>query len=276
MLFVWILLILLTLAAVCWMFAMRCVRRKTGFYGFAADHYAHRGLHANDKGIPENSMLAFRLAVKAGFGTELDVRLSKDGRLVIMHDDDLKRMCGVARDVRDMTAAELDECRLLGTEEKIPYLEDVLPLFAGKTPMIIEIKPYRDDYTKLIEKVCAMLHKYPDVKFCIESFDPRVLMWLKKHRPDIVRGQLSCNFFHDSDVDLAPVLRFALTNLLLNFIAKPHFVAYRLEDRNQLSFCLCRKLWGVQEINWTVKNAREAEAAMRDDRLIIFEGFLPE
>ena len=55
--------------------------------------YAHRGLHG--PGVPENSLAAFRRAAEAGYGAELDVHLTRDGRLVVIHDGDLERMCGV-------------------------------------------------------------------------------------------------------------------------------------------------------------------------------------
>ena len=57
-----------------------------GWEKLAGVRYAHRGLHNKEKGIPENSMAAFRLAVEHGYGAELDVHLLKDGRLAVFHD----------------------------------------------------------------------------------------------------------------------------------------------------------------------------------------------
>ena len=91
----------------------------------------------------------------------------------------------------------------------------------------------------------------------------------------VVRGQLSCNFIKDRN-NLPLPLAFLLTNLLTNFLTNPDFVAYKLEDRNGLSFRLCRKLWGVKEFNWTIRREEDADAAVRDDRGVIFEGFLPQ
>lgn len=275
MMIVWIILIALVLFAIFWILSLHGIRRKPGFYGFEGEHYAHRGLHDKSRGIPENSLTAFRLAAEAGYGAELDVHLSRDGRLVVMHDENLQRMCGVNRNIRDMTADELDQCRLWNTGEKIPYLEEVLPIFSGSFPLVIEIKTCGNNGARVTGKVCAMLHKYPDVKFCIESFDPRVLMWLKKHQPKIVRGQLSCNYFK-GEQRLPWILKLILTNLTLNILTKPHFIAYRLEDRNQLSFRLCRKIWGIQEFSWTVRTPEAEADAVQSRRLIIFEGFLPQ
>ena len=95
--------------------------------------YAHRGLHG--PGVPENSLAAFRRAAEAGYGAELDVHLTRDGRLVVIHDGDLERMCGVPGRVAEKTAEELAALRLAGSEEHIPLLEEVLPLFAGRAPL---------------------------------------------------------------------------------------------------------------------------------------------
>ena len=61
-------------------------RQKAPFLGM---NFAHRGLHSRDKSVPENSITAFRLAARAGYGVELDVHLSKDGQVVVFHDDTL-------------------------------------------------------------------------------------------------------------------------------------------------------------------------------------------
>lgn len=267
----YVLLALLVLLAA-WLWMLRAKRKSSDFFGLAGYHYAHRGLHSN--GVPENSLTAFRLAVEHGYGAELDVHLSKDKRLVVIHDESLKRTTGVARDVSDCTAEELDRCRLEGTQEKIPYLEEVLPLFEGRTPLVIEIKAVRKNHAELTRLVCELLVNYPKLQFCIESFDPRVLRWLRKHRPQIIRGQLSSNFIKDRN-GLPLPLAVLLTDLSLNFLTVPHFVAYRFQDRKRLSLRICRRLWGVQEFSWTIRNAAEAKTALDDGARIIFEHFRP-
>ena len=67
-------------------------RQKAPFMGM---NFAHRGLHSRDKSVPENSIAAFRLAAREGYGVELDVHLSQDGQVVVFHDDTLERVCGV-------------------------------------------------------------------------------------------------------------------------------------------------------------------------------------
>ena len=250
-------------------------RKKQGFYGLAAYSYAHRGLHDIEHGLPENSLRAFRLAAEYGYGAELDVHLSKDGRLVVMHDESLQRTAGVDRNIADCTAQELDVLHLQGTEEKIPYLEEVLPIFEGRSPLVIEIKSFRKNHAELTEQVCRMLDRFPKLQFCIESFDPRVLFWLRKHRPEIVRGQLAANFIKERS-GLSFVTAFLLTHLCANFLTLPHFVAYKYEDRNTLGAVLSRRVWGVQEFNWTLRTVHAVTQSKKNGALPIFELCRPD
>ena len=117
----------------------------TGFYLFASapgfhkrekwQHltgwdYAHRGLHDNEHGIPENSMAAFQRAVDKGYGIELDVHLTADNQLVVFHDDTLTRMCGINKKISGFLYSYLQQLRLLGTGEGIPLFKDVLAMAA--------------------------------------------------------------------------------------------------------------------------------------------------
>ncbi len=234
--------------------------------------YAHRGLHKEC--IPENSMAAFRAALEKGYGIELDIHLMKDGNLAVIHDASLKRTAGVDIPIEELTAADLENYRLEGTEEKIPLFSQVLELFDGKAPIIVELKPMNNNHAALAEAACKMLESYQGV-YCMESFDPRCIHWLKKNRPQIIRGQLTENFVkNDGKMPLA--LRFALTHSLFNFLIVPDFVAYKFADRKDtLSNPLCRKAWDIQGVSWTIKSQEEYDTAVAEGWLPIFEGFEP-
>ena len=152
--------------------------------------YAHRGLHGD--GAPENSMAAFRKALEGGFGAELDVHLMKDGNLAVIHDASLYRTAGVDVRIEDLTAEELSNYHLEGTAERIPLFSDVLAMFDGKAPLIVELKT-EENHEKLCQVACELLDHYSG-DFCVESFDPRCIIWLRKHRPNYIRGQLAENF----------------------------------------------------------------------------------
>lgn len=275
MLIVLLIIVLILILVVLYLLALCANRKPKDFYGFDQYLYAHRGLHNSKIGVPENSLMAFQLAAEHGYGAELDVHMTKDGKLVVMHDENLLRTAGVDKNICDCTAAELEEMRLEGTQEPIPYLYEVLQIFRGKTPVIIEIKTVNKNHAALTRKVCAMLRKFPDVKFCIESFDPRVLMWLKKNHPKIIRGQLSCDFSKEEN-QVKGALSVILTNLLLNFTTVPHFVAYRFQDRHNFSLRVCKALWGVQEVSWTIRSEKDARTALEEGSMVIFEHCRPE
>ena len=144
-------------------------------------YYAHRGLHDNKTEAPENSMAAFRKAVDAGYGIELDVQLTKDRIPVVFHDESLQRVCGVKGNVRDYTYEELLQFHLCDSEEKIPLFEDFLKLVDGKVPLIIEIKIH-EDHNTVCEIADSLIREYKGV-YCIESFHPLAVKWYKEHRP---------------------------------------------------------------------------------------------
>ena len=111
---------------------------------FKGRNFAHRGLHSRDKSVPENSLKAFELAAAAGYGMELDVQLTRDGQVVVFHDDTLNRVCGVNGRVDDYTFAELQKFPLCGTDERIPLFSDVLNTVAGRGAIICELKTAQD------------------------------------------------------------------------------------------------------------------------------------
>lgn len=239
-------------------------------------YYAHRGLHSKEDGIPENSLTAFRLAAENGYGAELDVHLSKDGRLFVMHDESLARMTGVRADIRDMTASQLEGLTLFGTREPIPYFEEVLPIFAkAGLPLIIELKTAGKRNRELVEKVLSALRKYPDLLFCIESFDPIAMWHVRRLDKSIVRGQLSSDFMKQPEKLKFP-LTFILKNLLLNFLSRPDFIAYNFKYRKAFSLRLCKKLYDVSEASWTIRTLPQAKKAVREGNIVIFEHIIPQ
>lgn len=254
-----------------YVFSLRGRKKHPGLTALQGWNYAHRGLH--DPSRPENSMAAFGAALEKGYGIELDVHLTKDGYLVVVHDSRLQRVTGRAGIVEEMTLAQLADYRLCSTQEGIPLFSQVLALFSGKAPMIVELKSYQGNHAELTDKAMAMLEGYKGV-YCVESFDPRCVRHLKKHYPQVIRGQLSENFLK-RDKSYPLLARLILTGLVSNFLTVPDFVAYRFSDRKCLSVFLARRLWGVQGVCWTLTSPDQHETALREGYLPIFEGYTP-
>jgi len=234
--------------------------------------YAHRGLHGD--GVPENSLKAFRKAAAEGYGAELDVHLLADGNLAVIHDSSLKRTAGADVVIEDLTVSELDNYYLEGTLETIPEFSKVLDIFADKAPLIVELKSSGNNHEALCKAACRYLDDYVG-EYCIESFDPRCVHWFRKHRPDVLRGQLAENFFKTKNCKFPFHVKFLMSNHLLNFLTLPDFVAYRYSDRNTLFTNICRKLWKIQGVSWTVRSQREFDTAIADGWIPIFENFNP-
>ena len=260
-------LILLVILAYLW-----CLKGRTGHRDLRKlrdFNYAHRGLH--DANRPENSMAAFRAAWDHGYGIELDVHLMKDGNLAIIHDSNLQRVAGSDVMIEDLTLQDLPDYTLCGTQERIPLFSQVLELYQGKAPLIVELKTAGNNIDALCQATMALLDGYQGL-YCIESFDPRVTRWMRVNRPDIIRGQLSENWFH-SKVKLPWILKFVMTYHISNVFTRPDFIAYKYCDRKTFGTEICRKCWDLQGVSWTLKTREEYDTAVQEGWIPIFEDF---
>ena len=269
---IWLIVAALVLAALFLflIFPARASREARETFGHRV--YAHRGLYELDQSVPENSLPAFRRAVEAGYGAELDVQLTKDGHIVVLHDDDLKRSSGLDSSVCDHTLAELQALPLFGTQERIPLFSDVLKIFDGRQPLIVELKSAAPNVKELCEAVRRMLADYKGPA-CVESFHPEVVRYFRLHDPARVRGQLSqCAGAWKGK--FSAWQRFVFSRLLLNFRCRPHFIAYGVGPKPwPVRFC---ESLGAMKVCWTAREeALHAQRAAENDA-VIFEGYRPE
>lgn len=240
--------------------------------GFKGRYYAHRGLHKDTNIIPENSISAFKLAIENQYGIELDVRLTKDNIPVVFHDTTLLRVCGVDKCVRDLTFDELSNLYLYDSKERIPLFTEVLDLVDGQVPLIIELKTNENDIA-VCKVVAPILDNYSGV-YCVESFNPLILIWYKKNRPMVIRGQLSTNYIKDG-ITNERLLNFLLQNLLFNFATKPDFIAFNYKYRNMPSYVLCRNIYKTPTFAYTIGSKKALEESKDSFDLFIFERFEP-
>ena len=230
--------------------------------------FAHRGLHDEQK--PENSMAAFAAAADKGFGIEFDLHLTRDGRLVVMHDATTRRLCGQELKINDSTLEELRALRLPDGSQ-IPTFEEFLALIDGRVPLLIELKNDGSNAVPLCAAAMDLLKDYKG-KYIVESFDPRVVYRLKKAYPDVVRGQLSQDFFKNKD---APwYMRPLLASMVGNLWTKPDFIAYNVKHRDSLPLKLLNAA-NRKICFWTVRDTEEFERCVKDRQNPIFEKILP-
>ncbi|RKJ40043.1 glycerophosphodiester phosphodiesterase [Acutalibacter sp. 1XD8-33] len=254
-----------------WLIAPQLAHRPS-FQEFRRFDYAHRGLHNLENGVPENSMKGFRLAELGGFGMEFDLQLTKDKRVVVHHDASIKRSCGADKAIADLTYEELRAYRLFGTEEPVPLFRDVLAGLRGTTPLIIELKGYNDP-AELCQLAMKELEGYKGL-YCVESFDPRIVRWFRKNRPEIVRGQLMAHF-KEGDDNLTAWEAFCGRNLLTNWYTRPNFEAYDLHARDIPAMGAVKRVFGMQEVSWTIRSEEEYRRTKDLGSLCIFENILP-
>lgn len=232
--------------------------------------FAHRGLHGGD--IAENTREAFAAACVHGYGIELDVQLSADGEVVVFHDDNLLRMTGDKRRVDSVDWAELKTLSLDG-KGNIPSFDEVLKMINGRVPLLVELKNGKRN-PELCRKVTDMLRQYRG-RFVVESFNPMIIAWMRKNAPEFVRGQLvgPCRSYKGT---VNVLTGFALAGLMLNFRAKPDFIAYDAGAKGFISPGIQRMLFRIPMAAWTVRDREQCEACRSKGEMPIFEGFRPE
>ena len=235
---------------------------------------AHRGLHDLGRGRAENTASAFRAAMKAGYAIECDVGLSADGVPVVFHDDTLGRLTGVDGPLESRTAAELMVLPVLGTRDTVPRLADLLALVAGKVPLLVELKGGRGRRGRLEPAVARLLADYRG-PVAIQSFDPAMVTWFRRHAPGVLRGQISMNYAMEDDEEAPPArLRGPLTNLAFWRQNQPDFIAYDIRALPNWAVARHRRA-GVPVLAWTVRSAADrARAALHADN-VIFEHWRP-
>ncbi len=227
--------------------------------------YAHRGLHG--KGIPENSLTAFKAAIDKGYGIELDVQLSLDGTVMVFHDYTLSRMAGVDKKLSSLSANELKALSLANTDQYIPTFEEVLATVNGAVPLLVELKGETLD-ASLCPKVAQLLKNYKG-DYCIESFNPFLLKEIRRYLPNAYYGQLYTNVCRDKK--RYSILNILLTGMVFNFLARPNFIAYNKKDRNSLPVKITTKFYKSPKFVWTVKNREEIDPAKQNGEYPIFE-----
>lgn len=242
------------------------VRGKAEY--FMHRNFAHRGLHDMDRSIPENSLMAFAAAVGEGYGIELDVQLSKDGQVVVFHDDTLNRVCGVDGRVDAYDYDELKEFSLLGTMQHIPLFTEALELIGtGDGPLIVELKSGSRN-SELCEKTYNILRQYQG-KYCIESFNPFIVRWFKQNVPEVFRGLLAASKEEYMPTYPALIAKL-LSNCTLGFLCKPDFIAYQNVERPKQVLRMREK--GTLLFAWT---SRVPDVDQAQNDAVIFENYRP-
>jgi len=194
------------------------------------------------------------MAAKFTSGAECDVRLSRDGVPMVFHDADLRRLCGTEGQVDACDSGWLAGQLLLGTDETIPTLADVLHKWPAHLPLLIECKTLGSDAPDLARAVASALRNFPR-NAGIMSFDPSISRWLSAHHAGLPRG-LVVDADWPTDFRLQAVDR-----------ARPQFLAVDVRLLGDAWTASMRERMPVY--CWTIRTAAErAQAEVQADALI--------
>lgn len=243
---------------------------------------AHRGLHDLAAGRPENSAAAFRAAIAAGYGIELDLQLSADGVAMVFHDYTLDRLTAETGPVAARSAADLGRIALKGGNEGVPTLAQVLALVAGRVPLLIEIKDQSRQMgplePRLEEATAAALAGYAG-PVAVMSFNPESVAHMARLAPGVARG-LTTYAFPPADfpqIAAHPELearRRALAGIADYDRVGAVFISHDWKDLGAPRVAEL-KTAGAAVLCWTVRSPADEAIARRVAQNITFEGYLP-
>ena len=207
--------------------------------------YAHRGLFDN-KRIVENTINAFKKALIENINIELDIRVTKDRKLVVFHDKNIKRLTGINSKISDLTYKELKNIKLLDTNDTVPLLVDVLSLVKGRVSLLIEIKQSLSN--RVLKDLDRLLLDY-NGKVLLQSFNPFMLRKLSLsslNRYD--SGILLTNDYNGFKRSLYDVFtyKYLIKQKYISFISSPKELVLKVKNISNKELFI-----------WTIKTKEE-------------------
>jgi glycerophosphoryl diester phosphodiesterase len=229
--------------------------------------FAHRGLHDEPNGVIENTVPAFDCAIAKTHGVEIDIQASFDGHAMVFHDETLERLTELEGPVNAFGSIKLRDTKIIGTEQTIPALEQVLDHISGKVAILLNAKRPEGEIHPLCFGIRRALEGYRG-PIGVMSADPVIIAWFARNAPKIWRGLVISD---DVGARKQTVMeRLGWGRLFNIWRAKPHFIAY---DVRFLPSNLSRKLRdsGIPVLAWTVRSDDDLVVASDHADNIIYE-----
>ena len=237
---------------------------------------AHRGLHDRAALAEENSLSAFRRAIDHGYGIELDVRPSAEGRAMVFHDADLGRMTGETGILSEVPARELGRIRLGAGGDSIPTLQEVLKLVAGRVPVLVEIKDPDNTLSAagsaVDEDVARVLRLY-EGPVAAMSFNPNTVAEVRRLAPQIAIGLVTCDFPELYWPQVSVARRKQLASLDSVDGVGASFISHARTDLDSPRVMRVKKA-GLPVLSWTIRSRQQEIEARKIADNITFEGYL--
>ena len=242
---------------------------------FLTTPLAHRGLHDHSQGVIENSLSAFRAAIAAGYGIELDVQRSADDVPTVFHDDDLDRLTNATGAFRDCKVAELRRMHLRGSADIIPTLEEVLTLVAGRVPLLIEIKEnwntMKDTDGILEQAIAAALAGYTG-PVAVMAFNPHCIAHMARFAPDVPRGLTTESYDPALNAPIPAEVCDRLRGIPDYDRTGSSFISHQVSDLGRPRVADLKRQ-GAAILCWTVRSPQAEVNARQIADNITFEGY---
>jgi glycerophosphoryl diester phosphodiesterase len=234
---------------------------------------AHRGLHAKEKGIVENTRASARAAIAANYAIECDIQRSRDGEAVVFHDDDLVRLTKVQGRIDELAAREIEKIAYRDSAETIVSFPAFLAEIAGRVPLVVEIKSRFDGDLALADRALEISADYSG-PLALKSFDPEPLAYLRAKGTTRPLGLVAeASYPPEQWPELSAARRAALTVWRDYPAIEPDFLSWNAADLPHAVPMLCRRGIGMPVMTWTVRSEVErARVAPWADQ-IVFERF---
>lgn len=233
---------------------------------------AHRGLHESAAGRPENSLAAFQAAVDADYPVELDVRLSRDGEVMVFHDEQLDRLTELNGTFAEHEAAELMATRLRDSDQSVPTLAQVLQVIDRRVGIAVEVKSFYGDVGPCEEKTLSAMRAYGG-DWIVQSFNPFSLAWFAKYGPEVIRGQLSGPLEH-WDLPWSRWRCRESRRFRMQWLSRPDFLCHACGSLPDLDTDRL-KARGYPLTSYTVRDQATCNRLAGYVDNFIFEGFTP-
>ena len=222
--------------------------------------------------VQENSRRSIIHAIQNGLGVEIDIRFTKDYIPVVIHDDYLKRLCGVDKYLSNTVYRELNLLKL-NNNENLPTLEEILSIIDGHTPVLIEFKKLNktQDLINIKKELYSLLMSYSG-PLALMSFDMKLIEHFFKILPNINRGIILEKFDHYRKTFSSSVER-----TVTEFQMKKNGISFVSLIYTNLTkdFYVFNKGQNRKVLTWTIKSELDAEKIRNFCDNITFEGFEP-
>lgn len=217
-------------------------------------------------------MAAIGAAIAGGYGIELDIQVSRDGRAVVFHDTSLERLTDATGAVRNRSGAELETFRLDGGGETIPTLATVLAEVRGQVPLLLDVKNKSLRVGRYEAAVHRELADYRG-RIAVLVWNPWSMAWFRQRSPGLPIGHI------------VTVLRYggywkpwylnpALRRISAAPFRRPDFVAWNVDLLPNAAARRARRE-GMAVLTWAVREAGQRAVAGAEADNIIFEGYRP-